>query len=118
MRATTRSLTSGALLAEVTTLSFDPGRRRLVGREVSYTGQTRTNTWDYRWSSPVEVETGQRKITQEYNRDETEMRTRTVIKSTGETLDQGNGPLRRRHADVASDAAGLVRPGHTRSHRD
>jgi hypothetical protein len=90
-RATTRSLASGTLLAEVTTLSFDPGRRRLVGREVSYTGQTRTNTWDYRWSNPVEAETPQRRITLEYNRDETETRTRTVIKSTGETLDQGTG---------------------------
>ncbi len=90
-RATTHSLASGALLAEVTTLSFDPGRRRLVGLEVSYTGQVRTNTWDYRWSNPVEAETPQRRITQEYNRDETETRTRTVIKSTGETLDQGTG---------------------------
>ncbi len=89
VRATTHSLASGTLLAEVTTLSFDPGRRRLVGREVTCTGQTRTNTWDYRWSNPVEVETAQRRVTQEHNRDETETRTRTVIKSTGETLDQG-----------------------------
>ena len=91
VRATTRSLTSGALLAEVTTLSFEPGRRRLVGREVSYKGQTWTNTWDYRSSSPVEIETRQRRITQEHNRDETEMHTRTLIKSTGETLDQATG---------------------------
>ncbi|MGO9203690.1 MAG: hypothetical protein ACLQM8_24485 [Limisphaerales bacterium] len=91
VRARTHSLASGALLAEVTTLSFDPARRRLVGREASYTGQSRTNTWDYRWSNPVELETAQRRITQEFNRDETEARTRTVIKSTGETLDQGVG---------------------------
>jgi hypothetical protein len=91
VRATARSLPSGAPLAEVTMTAYDPLRRRLTGRERSYTGQTRTNTWDYRWANPVEFETLQRRITQEYNRDETETRSSTLLKVTGEVINQSSG---------------------------
>jgi hypothetical protein len=91
VRATTRSLPSGVPLAEVTMTAYDPLRRRLTGSESTYTGQTRTNTWDYRWTNPVEIETLQRKITQEYNRDETETRSTTLLKDTGEVISQSSG---------------------------
>ncbi|MGA2864839.1 MAG: hypothetical protein ABSF95_10165 [Verrucomicrobiota bacterium] len=91
VRATTRSLPSGAPLAEVTITAYDPLRRRLTGSERTYTGQTRTNTWDYRWANPVELETLQRRITQQYNRDETETRSTTLLKVTGEVINQSSG---------------------------
>jgi len=88
VRALTLGLPAGARLSEVTTTSYDPLSRRLSGFEVTYTGKTQTNTWDYRWNSPIEIETAQRRVNQEFDREETASRSSTSLKSTGEVLSQ------------------------------
>jgi hypothetical protein len=91
VRAVTLSSGSGIHLADVTALAYDPLRRRLVGSETTYTGQTRTNTWDYRWVDPVEVETRYSRTVQDYNREETETRSTTTLKATGEIIESSSG---------------------------
>src|SRR6185369_3763359 len=90
-RTITSSGFSDARLAEATVVAYDPFRRRLKSVEVDYTGAVRTNTWDYRWSNPVEIETDQRRIVQEFNRDETAVSGTTTLRSTGETLNSFAG---------------------------
>src|SRR6185503_15552637 len=70
-RAQTIGGAGGTVTAETTTLSFDPLRRRWTATVMDYTGAVRTNTWDYRWSSPAEIETPHRRTVGAYNRDET-----------------------------------------------
>lgn len=82
---------SGARLAEATTVGYDSLRRRLTAVEVDYTGAIRTNTWDYRWANPVEIETLQRRTVNEYNRDETAVVGTTTLKSAGEILHSFSG---------------------------
>ena len=91
VRATTRSSPSGIRLSEVITTAYDPLRRRLTGGETTYTGQVRTNTWDYRWADPVEVETRFLRTAQEYNRDETETHSTISLKATGEVVGRATG---------------------------
>ena len=83
VRTATHSSPSGIRLSEVITTAYDPVRRRLTGRETTCSGQVRTNTWDYRWANPVEVETRYLKTVQEYNRDETETRSTTSSEGHG-----------------------------------
>jgi len=87
----TTSSPSGTPLVEATTLSYDPVRRRLTGTEVSYTGKTQTNIWDYRWEAPVEVETTHRRIIQDYNREETLSHSTTIVKGSAELIQQTSG---------------------------
>jgi hypothetical protein len=91
----TRTLTTGgyssARLAMATAIGYDPLRRRLTAIEVDYTGAVRANTWDYRWASPVEIETRQRRTLNEYNRDETAVTGTTTLKSAGEILHSFSG---------------------------
>jgi hypothetical protein len=85
-RTVTSSGFSETHLAEATVVAYDPLRRRLTAVEEDYTGVVRTNTWDSRWASPVEIETGPRRTVQEFNRDETAVTGTTMLKSTGETF--------------------------------
>jgi hypothetical protein len=78
-------------LAEVTTLHYDSASRRLVGMEVDYAGKTQTNTWSYRWESPIETETSRRRTVREYNRDETFSHSTTIAKSPNQTIDDSTG---------------------------
>jgi len=86
LRTALRSLPGGVLLKEVATLSYDPRTRRACGLEVDYTGKASTNTWDYRWASPIEVKTASRQTTQAYNRDETAVTGTTVCQSSRELV--------------------------------
>ena len=84
----TRTLggSTSALVAETTVVRYNPLRRRLTATVADYTGVLRTNTWDYRWSNPVEVETPQRRTVEQYNHDETAVTGETTLKSDGEIL--------------------------------
>jgi hypothetical protein len=88
-RAVTSASPSGTRLTELTTRSYDALRRKLTGAEVSYTGKICTNTWDYRWATPVEIETARIKTVYEYNRQETASQSTTTARSTGEVLQEG-----------------------------
>jgi hypothetical protein len=89
VRTVTSSASSATKLAELTTLSYDPLQRRLVGMEVNYTGKKVTNVWDYRWEAPIEVRAAHRRTTSDFNREETSSRSTTITASSGETLEQG-----------------------------
>ena len=90
-RATTTGGDSGKVLADRTVVGYDPLRRRLTAFETDYTGAARTNTWDYRWSNPAEIETGARLTFQDYNRDETVVTGATTLKSSGEVIENFSG---------------------------
>ena len=89
--AATRSVPSGALLSEVVTTGYDPLERRLTGVETTYAGLTRTNTWDYRWESPVQVEGRYSRTMLEYERDGMRASGVTTLKANGEVLDRSAG---------------------------
>jgi len=89
IRARTISGASGTVAAETMTLHFDPLHRRLTATVVDYTGAVRTNTWDYRWSNPVEIETPRRRTVAQYNRDETVVQ--GEVTSAGEILQSFTG---------------------------
>jgi hypothetical protein len=90
-RAVTSASRSGTRLAELTTTAYDPLRRTLTGTEVSHTGRICTNTWDYRWGAPIEIETAGIKTVYEYNRRETASYGSTAVKAAGEVLQQATG---------------------------
>ncbi len=77
---------SGALLSEVDTRSFDPLSRRVIGVETDSTGRISTNLWDYRWESPVKVETELRRTTNQFDRLEVSLSGTTFSKSSGEAV--------------------------------
>ncbi len=81
----------GALLSEVEIQRYDPLSRRVFGVEIDSTGRIGTNTWDYRWENPVELETGFRKTAQQYDRNETAVTGTTTSKSSGELLASFSG---------------------------
>jgi hypothetical protein len=91
VRTRTASTLSGARLAGTTVIAYDPFRRRLTAVEEDHTGAVRTNTWDYRWTNPVEVETAQRRVVQTYDRDETAVQATTTVRSSGEILQSSTG---------------------------
>jgi hypothetical protein len=78
-------------LSETRTLQFDPRARRLTAVEVDWTGQARTNLWDYRWRSPIESETAGRKTTRQFNRTETAVSGASFSRVSGEELDRFTG---------------------------
>ncbi|HEY2952658.1 MAG TPA: hypothetical protein VGK40_08750, partial [Verrucomicrobiae bacterium] len=67
-RTTIRSA-NGAQLSEIVTVSYDALTRRLAAAETDSTGNTITNTWDYRWENPVAVESKLRRTTNDFSRD-------------------------------------------------
>jgi hypothetical protein len=87
VRTATWSESSRVRLSGTTTLDYDPSTRRLSAVEIDYTGKSRTNTWDYRWSSPVEIDTALRRTVQEFSRDETTVRGTTTVRASGETIE-------------------------------
>jgi hypothetical protein len=86
IRTRTTSGATDAQVSETTALGYNPLRRRLTATAIDSTGALSTNTWDYRWSNPVEVETPQRRTVVQYNHDETAAAGETTTRSTGELL--------------------------------
>jgi hypothetical protein len=85
-------------LTEVQTRSYDPVTRRMVGVETDYTGKVLSNTWDYRWEAPVQIETSLRKTVNRYNRDGTELTGTTSTSTSGEEVARLSGRI-----DTASE---------------
>jgi hypothetical protein len=78
-------------MMQSTTLDFDPSSRHLRAAVTDYTGRTTTNLWDHRWEAPVQVETGLRITTNSYDRPETNVRGKTVTRTTGEEVTRFQG---------------------------
>src|SRR5262249_5431792 len=85
------SVSPSRTLTELITTGYDPLRRVLSAMELSYTGKICTNTWDYRWSAPIAIETARIKTGYEYNRRETVSHGTTAVKATGEVLHEATG---------------------------
>src|SRR4029079_4351162 len=85
-RTLVQSVQTKADLAEIRLLSYDPLSRRAQGTQADAAGRTTTNTWDWRWESPVEIETTLRRTTNTFNRDETITLSSITDKITGEQV--------------------------------
>jgi len=84
--ATRKTAGGGRELLSTATLSYDAVKRQLTALEQDYTGSSRTKIWDYRWDSPVSIESAGRKTAIQFNREETNQTSSTVIAATGEQL--------------------------------
>ena len=84
-RTTLRS-ESGITLCEIVTVNYDPFTRRLVAAETDSSGHTLTNTWDYRWESPIAVESEFRRSTNGFSRDGLSFIGVTTGKASGEPI--------------------------------
>lgn len=82
---------AGRELSRVQIAAYDPVSRRLTGVERDHTGRTVTNVWDYRWESPVEIQTAQRVTTNRFNYDETQMTGVARERRSGEEVAQLTG---------------------------
>ncbi len=110
VRTVTVSSPSGAFLAQATTVGYDALLRRLMAVESDYTGAVRTNTWDYRWARPVEVETEARRTVHEFNRDGTMVRSTTMLKPTLEIVEKFQGHYSRETKTIQGLRLGWYRP--------
>jgi hypothetical protein len=87
VRTVTVSEPSQVELSETTSLHYDPWTQRMSVVETDHTGRSRTNTWDPRWSSPVETDTALRRTVREFSRDETTVHGATTVRASGETIE-------------------------------
>jgi hypothetical protein len=104
VRTVTFSEPSRVELCGTTTLHYDPWTQRVRAVEIDHTGKSRTNTWDSRWSSPVETDTALRRTVREFSRDETTVRGTTTVRATGEMIETFAG-----HYDPAAQLFQVTR---------
>lgn len=82
---------SGRITSQSTTLTYNAARRILRANVTDYTGASTTNTWDYRWLAPIQIENTLRITTNTYDRAETSISGATMTRTSGEIITHFRG---------------------------